>query len=81
MAALPEPIEISPEQRALILETLLEIDALFDGLGERTRQIFSMAQFEGLSHVEIARQLGVSSNTVRKHLVRALTQCLMLMED
>lgn len=81
LAALPEPIEISPEQRALILETLLEIDALFDGLGERTRQIFSMAQFEGLSHVEIARQLGLSSNTVRKHLVRALTQCLMLMED
>lgn len=81
LAAMPEPIEISPQQRSLILETLLQIDALLDGLGERTREIFLMAQLDGMSHVAIARQLGVSANTVSKHFVRAMTHCLLLMED
>lgn len=81
LAAMPEPVEISPQQRSLILETLLQIDTLLDGLGERTREIFLMAQLDGMSHVAIARQLGVSANTVSKHFVRAMTHCLLLMED
>ncbi|MBB3104772.1 sigma-70 family RNA polymerase sigma factor [Azomonas macrocytogenes] len=81
LETLPEPLDISPEARALIMETLTELDAMFDRFSERTRTIFFMAQLDGLSHVEIGRQLGVSTNTVRKHLVQALTQCLLLMED
>ena len=81
LAALPEPLDISPEQRALILETLLEIDRMLDGLGQRCREIFLLAQLEGLSQVQISQRLGLSTNTVRKHLVRALTQCLLLIED
>lgn len=81
LAALPEPLDISPEERALILETLLEIDRMLDGLGARCREIFLMAQLDGLSHVEIGRRLGLSTNTVRKYVVRGLTQCLLLIED
>ncbi|MEN0105110.1 MAG: sigma-70 family RNA polymerase sigma factor [Pseudomonas sp.] len=81
LAALPEPVDISPETRALILETLLDIDRMLDGLGSRTRDIFLLAQLDGLSYVEIARRLKVSVNTVKKHAVRALTQCLLLLED
>ncbi|ARU89243.1 sigma-70 family RNA polymerase sigma factor [Pseudomonas sp. M30-35] len=81
LALMPEPLEISPETRVLILETLLEIDRMLDNLGARGREIFLLAQLEGLSQVEIGRRLGVSTNTVRKHLVRALTQCLLLIED
>ncbi|MGL4316025.1 MAG: sigma-70 family RNA polymerase sigma factor [Pseudomonas sp.] len=81
LAQLPEPQEISPEARVLILETLLEIDRMLDGLGARGREIFLLAQLDGLSHVEIGRRLGLSTNTVRKHLLRALTQCLLLIED
>lgn len=81
LAALPEPLDISPEQRALILEALLEIDRMLDGLGQRCREIFLLAQLEGLSQVQISQRLGLSTNTVRKHLVRALTQCLLLIED
>lgn len=81
LALMPEPLEISPETRVLILETLLEIDQMLDSLGARGREIFLLAQLDGLSHVEIGRRLGVSTNTVRKHLLRGLTQCLLLIED
>jgi RNA polymerase sigma-70 factor (ECF subfamily) len=81
LAAIPEPVSVSPETRELIIETLMEIDRLLDGLGERTREIFLLAQLDGLSYVEIGRRLQISVNTVKKHAVRALTHCLLLIED
>ncbi|MNN78537.1 putative RNA polymerase sigma factor FecI [compost metagenome] len=81
LALSPEPIDISPETRTLIIETLMEIDRLLDGLGGRTREIFLLAQLDGLSYVEIGRRLNVSVNTVKKHAVRALTHCLLLADD
>jgi RNA polymerase sigma factor (sigma-70 family) len=81
LATLPEQLEVSPEARSIIIETLLEIDALLDGLGSRGREIFLMAQLDGLSFVEIGRRLELSTNTVRKHFVRAMTHCLLLIED
>ncbi|KAB0496287.1 sigma-70 family RNA polymerase sigma factor [Pseudomonas vancouverensis] len=81
LAAMPEPLGLSPETRELIIETLMEIDRLLDGLGERTREIFLLAQLDGLSYVEIGRRMNVSVNTVKKHAVRALTHCLLLIED
>jgi len=81
LALNPEPMDISPETRTLIIETLIEIDRLLDGLGERTREIFLLAQLDGLSYVEIGRRLKVSVTTVKKHAVRALTHCLLLVED
>lgn len=81
LATLPEPVAISPQTRSIIIETLLQIDALLDGLGPRAREIFLMAQLDGLSFVEIGRRLGISTNTVRKHFVRAMTHCLLLIED
>ena len=38
LAARPEPLEVSPETYHLIIESLLAIDTLLDGLGARTRQ-------------------------------------------
>ena len=81
LATLPEPVAISPETRSIILETLLEIDSVLNQLGLRTRRIFVMGQIEGLSYVEIARRLDVSVTTVKKHMVRALTHCLLLIEE
>ncbi|MBB4866285.1 RNA polymerase sigma-70 factor (ECF subfamily) [Pseudomonas nitritireducens] len=81
LAALPEPVQISPQTRCIIIETLLEIDALLDGMGARPREIFLMAQLDGLSFVEIGRRLELSANSVRKHFVRAMTHCLLLLDD
>lgn len=78
LAARPHALAVSPETRALILETLYAIDRMLDRLGPRTREIFLLAQFEGLTYAAIGSALGVSVTTVKKHLTRALTQCLLL---
>lgn len=80
LAARPEPLAVSPETRALILETLFAIDRMLDEMGPRARAIFLLAQFEGLNYAAIGERLGVSVTTVKKHLARALAQCLILAE-
>lgn len=80
LAARPEPLEVSPETYHLIIESLLAIDTLLDGLGQRTRQIFLMVQLEGLSYVEVGKRLGLSVTTVKNHLSKALMQCIVLMD-
>lgn len=80
LAARPEPVAVSPETRALILETLVAIDRMLDALGPRAREIFLLAQFEGLTYAAIGERLGISLTTVKKHLARALAQCLILAE-
>lgn len=81
MAMQPEPVAHSPETRALILETLLQIDAMLDGLGARPRQAFLLSQLEGLSYAEIAERLQVSVSSVKKYMARATEHCLLLMLD
>ncbi len=80
LALQPEDFAISPEDHNIIISTLLEIDRLLDSMEERTRTIFLMAQIDGLSYVEIAQRLAISTNTVRKHSIRAMSQCLLLIE-
>ncbi|WP_422419566.1 sigma-70 family RNA polymerase sigma factor [Pseudomonas sp. GZD-222] len=80
LAAQPEGVEVSAETRAIILETLVQIDAMLDGLGPRTRTIFLLAQLDGLTYVEIARRMDLSLTTVKKHAARALTHVLLHME-
>jgi len=81
LAMQPEPLAPSPETRETIIETLMRIDAMLDGLAPRTRRIFLMARIDGLSFVEIGRRLDLSVTSVRKHFIRAMTNCLQLIED
>jgi RNA polymerase sigma-70 factor (ECF subfamily) len=81
LAIRPEPLDISPETRLLILETLTAVDLMLDGLGERTRQLFLAVQLEGLSYVAAAERHCVSVTTVKNHMIRAMTHCLALMDD
>lgn len=78
LRAYPEPLCDSPESRAIVIETLYAVDHLLDQLGMRTRAVFLMAQLEGLTQIDIARTLDISLPTVRKHLVRAYTECLLM---
>jgi RNA polymerase sigma-19 factor, ECF subfamily len=77
LALAPEATTLSPEARAIILETLCEIDAMLDGLGPRVKQAFLLSQLDGLGYAEIARQLGVSVSSVKKYMARAMEHCLL----
>lgn len=75
LAALPEAFHPSPEERALVLETLLVIDRLLDGLSLRARRAFLLSQLDGLTYKEIAAELGVSASRVRQYMTQAMACC------
>ena len=76
LAQLPQAQSPSPEERALALEALCEIDAMLDGLPVPVRRAFLLCQLEGLTHADIAKTLGVAVGSVRLYIARALRQCL-----
>lgn len=81
LAAQPELEEPSPESRVQLMETLLALDAMLLGLGEKPRQAFLMAQLLGMSYAEIAGKLEVSVSSVTKYIAKATEQCLLFALD
>lgn len=78
LAQLPETFAPSPEQRALLLETLQQIDAMLDGLAAPVRRAFLLAQLDGLGYAEIADRLAVSERTVKRYMAQAMARCILL---
>lgn len=77
LASLPEPEVPSPETRVILLEALVAIDAMLDGLKPVVRQAFLLSQLEGLTYDEIAAQLGVTKRTVSNYMCTALEHCYL----
>lgn len=75
LSELPESVAPSEEERAIILETLVELDQLLDGLPGPVKSAFLMSQVDGLSHGEIASALNISIATVKRHLNKAALRC------
>jgi RNA polymerase sigma-70 factor (ECF subfamily) len=81
LAALPEVQTPSLEEQAILLETLIELDRLLDGLAAPLRKAFLWSQVEGLGQMEIAERLGVSLATVKRYIVKAGMHCFFAMPD
>ncbi len=79
LAERPQATAISEEDRAIIIETLVAVDKALAGIGERARTIFILSHIDGLTYQQIADQLQVSLTTVKKHMIRALTECALIM--
>lgn len=75
LADMPEPLAPSEEERAIILQTLMELDQLLDGLPTPVKRAFLLAQVDGLSYADIGAQLGISIATVKRHLNKAALRC------
>ncbi|MEK1912714.1 MAG: sigma-70 family RNA polymerase sigma factor [Pseudomonas chlororaphis] len=75
LAQMPELLAPSEEDKAIILQTLMELDQLLDGLPRLVKRTFLLAQVDGLKHGEIARELGISIATVKRHLHKAALRC------
>jgi RNA polymerase sigma-70 factor (ECF subfamily) len=78
LAAQPQAVQPSPEQRAIIVETLYEVDAMLQRLPHKVRDAFVLAQLHGLPYRDIAEQIGVGERMVKKYLAQALVHCAML---
>lgn len=71
LAQLPPLHAPSPEERALLLSTVFELDRMLDGLPPPVKRAFLLRQLDELPQEDIARQLGISLATVKRHLQRA----------
>lgn len=75
LALAPRDLHPSPEDQALILENLREIDRLLGQLSSKARAAFLYNRLDGLGHAEIAERLGVSPSRVRQYLAQGMRQC------
>jgi len=66
----------SAEERLIFIETLMKIDALFDGLNPKARKAFLLSRLEGMTHPEIAKSMAVSLRTVETYMADALRHFL-----
>jgi RNA polymerase sigma-70 factor (ECF subfamily) len=62
----------SPEEQVAAREELAIMRAIILELPPKCRQVFLLVRLEGLSHREVAAEMGMSQTMVRKHLARAL---------
>lgn len=74
----PEFEAPSPESRELVFELLESIAIMLDGLKPKVRLAFLLAQCEGLSHKQIAAQMGISLRSVERYVADALYHCYLL---
>ncbi len=75
LAQMPECVAPSEEERAIILQTLVELDQLLDGLPVQVKRAFLLAQLDGLTYAQIGAELGISIATVKRHLHKAALRC------
>jgi len=76
-AQLPEALTPSPEDRALVLESLGQVVQALQGLSKRAREAFLMSQLDGLGYAEIGERLGISASMVRKYMVQGWRACAL----
>lgn len=76
VAHLPEPEAPSLETRLVIIEALMRIDAMLASLPARTRELFLLAQLDGLTLHQIAERTQIPVITVRRHIHKALVACM-----
>ena len=63
---------LSPETLLQVKEALELIRATIGNMPPKTREVYTLSRQEGLSHREIATRLGISEETVKKHIQNAL---------
>jgi RNA polymerase sigma-70 factor (ECF subfamily) len=65
--------DLDPERVLIARESLTEVLACLDELGERTKSIFILFRLEGMKQKGIAAIYGISHSTVEKHVMAAVT--------
>jgi RNA polymerase sigma factor (sigma-70 family) len=62
----------SPERYLLAKESLADVLATLDELGEKTRHIFILFRLENMKQRDIATLYGMGQSTVEKHVMKAI---------
>lgn len=73
LLTIPEAVDVSPEERLIIVQALQKIDAVLSQLSPRARAAFLMSQIDGMSNKEIAQELNVSLSAVSKYMTQGFS--------
>ena len=80
-ALMPPDVSADPLGSIDMLELIDRIEKSIEHLPEECRKIFILSRTEELSHKEIAVQLGISENTVKVQIYRALLKMHVLLKE
>ncbi|MEM1384344.1 MAG: sigma-70 family RNA polymerase sigma factor [Pseudomonadota bacterium] len=75
IAVTSETLAPSAEDCVEILDLLVRIDLMLDGLGSRAKRVFLLSRLDGMTYREIAAALNVSLSTVEKDMAAAIRHC------
>jgi RNA polymerase sigma-70 factor (ECF subfamily) len=78
LATIPEYQQPSLEEQAILLQALIDIDRMLQGLGSKVRQTFILSQFDGLTYPQIAERLNISIRTVNNYMAKAMEHCCLM---
>ena len=79
LAHAPVPVHPSPEERAFVIEALLAVDRLLDGLSAKAKAAFLYHQLDGLTYSQIGERLQVSTSRVQQYMADAFKRCYLAM--
>lgn len=79
LAQAPLAVHPSPEERLLLIETLVEVDRLLDGLSSKAKAAFLYHQLDGLTYMQIGERLQVSVSRVQQYMAEAFKRCYLAM--
>jgi len=66
--------QLGPERHLLASERLHWALTIIDTMPPRRREVFLMHRINEMTHLQIARRLGISTKTVEKHISLAMVQ-------
>jgi len=69
-----------PQAQVQAESELSSVAEALEELPAQCREAFLLSRLDGLTHVEIARRLNVSTKTVQRHIERALRRCVQVLE-
>jgi RNA polymerase sigma factor (sigma-70 family) len=72
-----DPADESPSPESIVdyRQRLARLEQAIAELPPRQKEVFLLHKFDGLSHAEIAEQLGISRSAVEKLVMKALAHC------
>lgn len=70
--ALSTTESVDPARALSAKQSLEEALELIGTWPEKTRQIFMLHRFEGLSHTEVSARTGIPKSTIEKHMIKAI---------
>jgi len=77
LAEVPEHVHPSPQEQLILIESLLAIDRLLDGLSGQAKAVFVHSQLDGMPYAQISARLGLSLGRIHQLMTQALRACYL----